>query len=362
MVTKSAKCVIIFFTVNFGGMILEYKVNSGIWGSMFGVPDIVADNFLKLASGEQIKVLLYLLRNSGKMCSAQEISMNTGVPVQQAADAVIFWQQANILTQQDIPAVQPQSIMTPPPVPQPSPAPVPQPSPVPVTQQKVQTEPAVNTAPPKPEHKRQNLDPSQIAGIMRDSVDIAELFKITESMIGSLNHTFQNLLIWMYDYLGLKKEVIIVLISHCKSIDKTNPSYIEKVAADWAENEINDLDRAQTEVQRIAVTHDFTGRIMRMFEMTRRPTGKQAEFIEQWRNDGYSDELIHFAYEKTIEQINKLSFDYINKILVSWRDSGYTTVQNVRDAESDYKKRKNAPKKAGTDPDIEKYKVLINKF
>ena len=75
---------------------MEFKVNSGIWGSMFGVPDIVADNFLKLASGEQIKVLLYILRNSGKMCSAEEISVNTGVPVQQAAEAVMFWQQASL--------------------------------------------------------------------------------------------------------------------------------------------------------------------------------------------------------------------------------------------------------------------------
>lgn len=332
---------------------MEFKVNSGIWGSMFGVPDIVADNFLKLASGEQIKVLLYILRNSGKMCSAEEISVNTGVPVQQAAEAVMFWQQANILAPQNISVTQPQSIMTPPIQQISAPAP----------QQTAAPEPVKAAEPPKQERRRQNLNPTEIADIMRDSVDIAELFKVAESMMGSLNHTYQNLLIWMHEYLGLKKEVIIVLISHCKSIDKTNPSYIEKVAADWAENEINDLNRAQTEVQRITVSHDFTGRIMKMFEMTRRPTGKQSEFIEQWRTDGYSDELIHFAYEKTIEQINKLSFDYINKILISWRDSGFTTVQNVRDAESDYKKRKNtASPKAGTDPDIEKYKVLINKF
>ena len=41
---------------------MEFKVNCGIWGTMFGVPSIVADNFLKLATGGQIKVLLYLLR------------------------------------------------------------------------------------------------------------------------------------------------------------------------------------------------------------------------------------------------------------------------------------------------------------
>ena len=340
---------------------MEFKVNSGIWGSMFGVPDIVVDNFLKLASGEHIKVLLYLLRSSGKVCSAEEIAINTGVTPQQAADAVLFWQQANILSAQNLTAVQPQSIMTPPPAPV-QPVTASHPSATIPVQPVPQPEQLKAAEPPKPERRRQNLTPSEIADIMKDSVDISELFKITESMMGSLNHTFQNLLIWMYDYLGLKKEVIIILISHCKSIDKTNPSYIEKVAADWADNEINDLNKAQTEVQRITVTHDYTGRIMKMFEMTRRPTTKQAEFIEQWRSSGYDGELIHLAYEKTIEQIGKLSFDYINKILESWKESNYTTVQAVRDAESDYKKRKTIPQKSGSDPDIEKYKVLINKF
>ena len=87
-----------------GGIFLEFKANSGAWGTMFGVPCVVADNFLKLATGEQIKVLLYLLRCSGRDCSAEEISANTGVSVQEASDAVLFWQQVNVLTPQHVSA------------------------------------------------------------------------------------------------------------------------------------------------------------------------------------------------------------------------------------------------------------------
>ena len=58
---------------------MEFKANCGIWGTMFGVPYIVADNFLKLASGDHIKVLLYLLRCSGRAVTNEEISANTGV-------------------------------------------------------------------------------------------------------------------------------------------------------------------------------------------------------------------------------------------------------------------------------------------
>jgi hypothetical protein len=55
-------------------LLVEHKVNSGIWGTMFGVPYVVADNFLKLASGGQLKVLLFILRSSGRKLSADEIA------------------------------------------------------------------------------------------------------------------------------------------------------------------------------------------------------------------------------------------------------------------------------------------------
>ena len=68
---------------------MELKVNSGVWGTMFGVPCIVADNLLKLATGEQLKVLLFMLRNSGRKLSDEEISINTGVPVMQVQDCIL---------------------------------------------------------------------------------------------------------------------------------------------------------------------------------------------------------------------------------------------------------------------------------
>ena len=43
-----------------------------------------------------------------------------------------------------------------------------------------------------------------------------------------------------------------------------------------------------------------------MFELRQNPTTNQQKFISQWQTDGYSTALIHYAYEKTVEQINKV--------------------------------------------------------
>ncbi len=329
---------------------MEFKANCGVWGTMFGVPCVVADNFLKLATGEQLKVLLYILRCSGRNCSDEEIALNTGISIQQAADAVMFWEQVNVLT--PISHTQSAQIMTMP------------------TEPKISS-PEVNSPPasepvqqdvsaPK---QRQNLNPSEIAQMVKESSDISELFKVTESALGTLNHTQQNSLIWMYNYLGLKAEVIVTLIYYCISIEKTNSGYIEKIAADWADNDINSLTAAQDEVQRLTQYNDYTGKIMKKFEMIRRPTPKQNEFIVQWKAAGFSLELIGYAYEKTIEQINKLSFDYINKILLTWKNNGYATVKEVRNAEEQYKSNnKTKPKNDHTSSDSDEYQFVINKF
>lgn len=324
---------------------MDFTTNSGVWGTMFGVPHVVADNFLKLASGKQIKVLLYILRCSGRAISDEEISRNTGVPVLEVTDCVLFWQQVNVLdehTRQSAPAVQN----------------IPQPTETKIVPQ--QSEPKITQS--NAARRKQEFKPSEITNILESSSDIAQLFKIVESFLGTLNHTQQNSLIWMYNYLGLKKEVILTLVQYCITIEKTNSGYIEKIACKWAENDINSLDAAQEEVQRLTHCNDFIGAIMKKFEMNRRPTTKQSEFISSWQKEGFSIDLIGYAYEKTIEQINKLSFEYINKILMSWKESGFTTVRSVRDSEISYKKNKKETQSTSGVSDVDKYKVVINKF
>jgi len=343
---------------------VEFKVNSGIWGTMFGVPAIVADNFLKLASAEQIKVLLYVLRHSGSICSEEDIAMNTGVNPALVSDALLFWQQVNVLSPQgsssfaSSPLIQPVT----PPVSVPL-----KPVHNPVVQIDSDTKissAAQNDAPLETEaSKRHNYSGTEISAIMKDSNDISELLKTAESMLGPLRNGMMNSLIWMYDYLGLKKEVILTLTSYCVQTDRASTQYIEKIACSWAENDINSLNQAHEEIQKLSSANDFTEKIIKLFEMNRRPSSKEREFIESWKNSGFSAELIHLAYEKTIEQINKLSFAYINKILESWKESGYFSVKEVKDAESAFRSKKDKQgNSAVNDPELDKYKQFINKF
>lgn len=329
------------------GIVLAYMANSGIWGTMFGVPCAVADQYLKTASEKELKTLLYLLRRPGIACTVEEIAVGTGLPVQQVSDALLFWQQNNVLTSDN--AEVPASIMTPPEQSVP-------------TAQSSSAETKTADKDKIPVRQRQNRTPSEIARLMSEQNEIAELFKTAENQLGKLTHTHQNSLIWMSSYLGLKSEVIITLLSYCVSIEKTNPAYIEKIACDWAENEINTLDRASAEAERLKISREYTSSIMRILEMKRRPTTKQQAIIDGWKSEGYSFELIHHAYEITVENIDKLSFEYIDKILVSWKRSGLMTLDDVKAANVEYKKKRSASESESDDFDVDKYKIFVNNF
>ena len=323
---------------------MEHKVNGGVWGTMFGVPYVVADNFLKLATGGQIKVLLYILRASGRAITSEEIAANTGVTAAEADEAVAFWRQANVLSPVNS-EVQTVPTLMAPPADEPSTEEVPKEKTVTVKQSS---------------SKHINMSSSEIADMIKGSQDISELFSVAEKVLGLLNHAMQNSLIWMYTYLGLKKEVIITLVSYCSRIAKATPQYIEKIAASWAENDINSLETAAEEVQRMTFSREFDGQIMKTFQMKRRPTEGQTAFIREWQRLEIPMELLHYAFEKCIENTEKLSFSYINKIVISWKERGYRSVDEVKAAEKDFRSKKAAAASGSTD--LSKYEQLINKF
>ncbi len=342
---------------------MEFKANSGVWGTMFGVPCIVADNFLKLADESQIKVLLYLLRYSGKSVTSEEISLNTGISVEQANDAVMFWQQVNVLSQ-DMTVVTSSDVATEKHSSTSKNYNIEQ-SQKNAKSNELITENTISSANESnniintsPQSRKPYIYPSEISSIIRDNNNIAELFTIAESLLGSLNPAMQNSLIWMHNYLGLKKEVILILIGYCVDIDKTNPSYIDKIAASWVEKGINSLEIATAEVEKLNNAHSYTNEIKKIFELQQNPTPGQIKYINQWEAEGFSTDLLRCAYEKTVEQINKVSFPYINSILLSWQKNGIKTSDDVKNEESKKKRNVNTQSSDGFNPD--NYKIVIN--
>ena len=75
---------------------MELTICMNGFGQMFGVPNAVVDQYLKLATPSQLKVLLYLLRNGGRQVDTAELAQALTISGELAEEAVLFWQQTEL--------------------------------------------------------------------------------------------------------------------------------------------------------------------------------------------------------------------------------------------------------------------------
>ena len=80
---------------------MNLSVHISGFGQMFGVPNAVVDQYLKLATPSQLKVLLYLLRSNRPNLAHDEIAKALGIPEELVEEAVLFWSQTTLFTMEE---------------------------------------------------------------------------------------------------------------------------------------------------------------------------------------------------------------------------------------------------------------------
>ena len=76
---------------------MSYTIDLGQWNSIFAVPASVVDNHIKLATEAQLKVLLYILRNSGTELDDDRISSALHIDPAEVKNAVDFWTERGLI-------------------------------------------------------------------------------------------------------------------------------------------------------------------------------------------------------------------------------------------------------------------------
>ena len=317
---------------------MPYQIHYG--SSAFAVPGDVADHFLRLADAVQLRVLLYLLRHEG--AAPAQIAAFLHITEEQAEEALAFWVQADVLRTDQAEAGK---------FPFAPPAPALQETPaVPAVQQS---------------SREVKLDPTEIADALGHSQTLRDLFSHSEKILGKpLSHMEQRSLLWLHQYIGMPGEVLLMLLRYCVSIGKYSASYLEAIAVRWAEQDIMTMPQAEEAITQMQQSHDYTARLRRMFEMKRSPTTQQKKYIDAWRAAGYSMELLQYAYELTIENIEKLNFKYINTILTGWAEQGITTPEQAKQRDSAHRsgKRRKPALTAEEAAEMDEYLSLVNRF
>ncbi len=224
---------------------------------------------------------------------------------------------------------------------------------------------------PPPEETPQYTAEDLTRRSREDSAFSAVLAEAARVMGRNLSSNDMRVLFGIYDYLGLPAEVIIMLITNCAeqfaerfgSSRRPSAKAIEKLAYEWARQEIMTLEQAESYIAEQKARRGELGQIKILLNIYGRElTATEEKYIGSWLDMGFHEDAIAIAYDRTLTQTNALKWPYMNKILLSWHEMGLHTAKEIREKDT----RRPAPRQKGqTEPapvDMDALRKIIDKI
>jgi DnaD/phage-associated family protein len=184
----------------------------------------------------------------------------------------------------------------------------------------------------------------ELSSILARREGLAQLVDDCQQAFGKIFNTNEIAIIaGLVDYLGLTGEYVLLLLTHCRNMEKKSLRYVEKMAITLHDEGVHGARALETRLHNIETMAKATGRVRAIFGITSRAlTSKEKAMLESWIcKMQFDDALITRAYEMTVDAIGKPSMPYANKILERWFADGYKTVEDVERALAEYKQKKN---------------------
>lgn len=305
---------------------MSYSVNPSVFKSIFAVPTDIVDKHIRLANEHQLKVLLWILRNSPDEPDIEKMCSDLKIDIGDASDYLQYWVLTGVISESGTPADNKKSES--------------------ISSKKPEKADKIKQQAPKPElpaPAASKPSSAEIATRIDESPDIGYLFNEAQRKLGkTIGYDGQCTLLLLHDHYGLPVEVLFMLIDYCVSVGKTNYGYLETVGRDWGNREIDTLDKAAEQISALRKANSLWIDFSKAVGISNpRPTTKQSEYLRRWSTEwGFGIDMIILAYEEMANHTGKLSFAYIEKVLINWKNLGYKTPVEVENGREEQKAKK----------------------
>lgn len=302
-----------------------YNINPVVFSSTYAIPTDVADKYIKTATHTQLKVLLYFMRNISAGIEPQKISEALSIAISEVDDALMFWQQRNILIGESKKEPEPKNVV-------------------------------INSAlPSRSDVIKRGLEDKQLMFLLREAqLKFGRNLKQNES----------QLLVSLYDDHGMDPSVILFLLGYAFREGKCNLSFVKKTAAEWLNCGVETVMDAEHIIAETAKQNLAWTLVQNAFGIEKRkPSTKELEYSNLWINEWkISADLLKKAYDTCIDSKAKFSMAYVAKILENWHKDGIASPQDVS-LKSKALANRSKPQKINNDfggYDLDKYEQMLN--
>lgn len=328
---------------------MNYQINLGAWGSVFAVPTALVDSHIKIATESQLKVLLYILRNSEAENSVDSISKAVSVHPDEVKNAVDFWISRGLIAKKSDGLSVPTAENS--------------------ESKNVMEEPVIEAKPaikPRAVSRSQRPDPTFVARRLAENTELSQLMDEAQIALSKpLSSGDTATLVMLHDTDGLPCDVLVLLINYCVSIGKGNMRAIERMGTQWGAEEIYTLEQAEQKIIRLSQSSNAWTRVSKVFGIRNigSPTKTQLSYADTWVNEWkFSDDMLLEAYERCVNQKGEYNIKYINGILSKWYAASIFNLDDLKQAdESGSKAKKSKKNDASGLTELDDYDIMMFK-
>lgn len=279
------------------------------------LPDVFFTEYLSQASGDYIKIYLYIvfLSKYGKDVKINDLSKKLNIDFKTIQEGIKYWEDVGVITKKNTGYI-------------------------------------IN-----------NLQEIELHKLYKPKVTLsAENIKQTAQnqyrakAIENINNLFfqgimspswySDIDLWFKKY-SFDEEVMIALFQYCYNRSALHRNYIQTVAEAWFKSNVktfSDLDSLFEKQEKLNTLYKAIGKKL---GYTRALTEYEKGYIEKWTIEyAFPLNIIEIALKKTTAKTNP-NFDYLDKLLSDWHDRGFKTVEEIENFLSEFKQKNKDIKK-----------------
>lgn len=289
---------------------MEIQFQEGIKAEITCVPNAFIDEYLGEASGEYVRVYLYLLRHLRENLKIHSIADALNLTDYDIKRAIFYWEKRGIFKEGTAKAVEEEIRSE---------------EAARLSEEVLHRKQANNFtklsffAEKNQKHlplaeKNSSLAEQNVSFTQRNLLPIEEkkqeineeefegiLYVAQYLLPGGVSRSHIQKFEYMVEYLGMSSELIEFLLDYCASIGKTSPRYIESVALDWHEKRIQTVKQAKSLIEQFDLTKKSRKQNARQ-ENAGKPEEKKNRFVNFKQDEVDYDSL---AKEKALQLLKQ---------------------------------------------------------
>ncbi|MEE1304186.1 MAG: DnaD domain protein [Agathobacter sp.] len=170
--------------------------------------------------------------------------------------------------------------------------------------------------------------------------EVAEMIFIIETYLKHpLNSSDQNYVFYWLEELHFTPELIEYLVEYCISKGHSSLRYMDKVALSWAKEDITTVEQAK---ENAAIHSKAYYAVIKALGISgRNLADSEAALVTKWsREFGFDIDLIQEACKRTISATHQPSFEYTDSILTKWHNSKVHNLADVSKLDENFSKNR----------------------